>query len=132
LKQKIQEWLIFHYSSPKRIDFQRVMGKTWEKVMKEYTKTPVVDIEIVLPINFFGATITLYDNSHFQANNIGVTFQAIFDEPDNKNANKKGLVSKFGWCKGTIKGNYFFSDSLFDLISTKPIDERAFSEPEPP
>ena len=130
LKQKIQEWLIFHYSSSKRFDFNRVMGKTWEKVMKKQSKIPIVDIEIVLPLNFFGTSITLYDNSHFQACNIGITFQATFEEPDNKNADEKGLVNKFGWCKGTIKGDYFFSDSLFDLISTKPVEFKYEEMPE--
>ena len=130
LKQKIHEWLIFHYTSPKRFDFHMVMGKTWEKVMKEDSKIPVVNIEIVLPINFFGTTITLFDNNHFQASNIGITFQAIFDEPHNKNVDEKGLVNKFGWCKGTIKGDYFFSDSLFDLISTKPVEFKYEEMPE--
>jgi len=130
LKQKIQEWLISNYSSPKRFSFHRVMGKTWEKVMKEESKKPVFDIEIVLPLNFFGTIITVSGNSHFQASNVGITFQAIFQEPDNKNADKKGLVYKFGWCKGTIRGDYFFSDSLFDLISTKPIEFKYEKMPE--
>jgi len=130
LKQKIQEWLISNYSSPKRFSFHRVIGKTWEKVMKEESKEPVLDIEIVLPLNFFGTTISLFGNNHFQANNIGITFQAVFEDPNNKNADEKSLMYKFGWCKGTIRGDYFFSDSLFDLISTKPVEFKFEKMPE--
>jgi len=130
LKRKIQEWLITNYSSNKQFDFLRVIGKTWEKMMKEESKKPVFDIEIVLPLNFFGTTITLFGKNLFQASNIGITFQAIFYEPDNKNANEKGLVYKFGWCNGTIRGDYSFSDSLFDLITTKLIEIKYEKMPE--
>ena len=130
LKQKIKEWLISHYSSPDKFEFLMVIGKTWGKLMKEESKPPVIDIEIVLPINFFGTTITLFGNNHFEASNIGITFQAVFDGPDNKKANEEGLVYKFGWCNGTIRGNYFFSDSLFDLISIKPIEFKYEKIPE--
>jgi len=128
--QKIQQSLFFSYSSPERFTILKVMGKTWEKEMKEKSKIPVFDIVIVFPPNFFGTNITLLGKKRFQANNIGITFQAVFEEPDNKDADEDSLVYKFGWCKGTIIGEYSDSNSLLKIISVTPIEFKHEKMPE--
>jgi hypothetical protein len=120
LEQRIQHWL-FNFYSPERFGFLRVLGKTWEKEMKEKSKIPC-EIEIVLPPNFFGTTITLLKNNRFEVKNIGINFSAVLKEPENKNADEKGLVYKFGRCLGTIIGEYLYSDSLMSIISTTPVE----------
>jgi hypothetical protein len=130
LEQKIQQWLIVNYSSPARFVILRVLGKTWEKEMKEKSKIPVFAIDISFPPNFFFLYITLLENNHFQASNIGIIFQALFEEPDNKDADEEGFVYKFGWCKGTIIGEYLYSDSQLNIISITPVEFKYEKMPE--
>ena len=121
LKQRINQCLL-SFSSPERFSFLRVLGKTWEEKMKQESKIPVFDIEIALPPNFSGISVTLLENNHFQASNIGIAFQASFKMPANKNADEKGLVHKYGRCKGTIIGEYLYADSQLYILSTTPIE----------
>jgi hypothetical protein len=121
LEHRIQQCLISKYSSPERFGILRVLGEIWEKEIIEKSKIPIFDIEIALPPIFFGSTITLLENKRFQANNIGVSFQAIFEESNKKDANAKGLVYKFGWCKGTILGEYLYLNSQMNIISITPV-----------
>ena len=122
IEQRIKEWLIFNYSSFERFAFLRVLGKTWEKEMKKFTKIPVFDINIILPPNFFQSTITLIDNNQYEAKNIGLTFEVILEDPNSDESDEDGVLYKIGRCTCSIKGVYSLSDPKMAMLSITPVD----------
>jgi hypothetical protein len=130
MEQKIKEWFIFKYSSLEKFGLLRVLGKTWEKEMKQHSKIPVFDIDIALPPNFFESTIVLLDDNQYEVKNIGLTFEVIFNDPDDIESDEEGLIHKVGRCLCSIKGKYSLSDSKMKIISITPIEFKYEKLPE--
>ena len=130
MEQKIKEWLIFKYSSLEHFRLLRVLGKTWEKEMKQHSKMSVIDIAVALPPNFFESTVVLLENNQYEADNIGLTFEVIYNDPKDIESDEDGIVHKLGRCLCSIKGEYALLDSMMTMISITPIEFKYEELPE--